>query len=103
MSIDFTTSRNDIPYDDLVPRLAPYGIIGRSEQKDAIFLTDGVEGSIWAYRGNDGTLACLTSYAPNGNCGLVLGAIREAFDTQIAVLTGYKIEHDLAGEPWRGQ
>ncbi len=106
MSIEFVTSRKDIPFADLLPRLAPLGITEhektKGESEDEIFLTDNETGGLWAYRGEDGMLCALTCYMSNGNPGHVLCAIRRAFDTQIAVWDGYQIETDLAGEPWTG-
>jgi hypothetical protein len=105
MSTDFIPSRKDIPFNELVPRLAPFGIterVSKGTTDDSIFLTDNETGGIWVYKGKDGMLCVLTCYMQNGNPGRVLGAIRRAFDTQIAICDGYKIEVDLAGEPWRG-
>jgi len=105
MSIDFCVSRKDIPFTELLPRLASYGITlspsGDREER-MMFLTENKEGGIWVYAGEDGMLCALTCYMRNGNPGRVLGAIRKAFDTQIAVYDGYKIETDLAGTPWSG-
>jgi hypothetical protein len=104
MSIDFCVSRKDIPFTELLPRLAPYGItLSPSADRDErmMFLTDNKNGGIWVYASEDGMLCALTCYASNGQPGHVLGAIRQAFDTQIAVSDGYKIEVDLAGNPWR--
>jgi hypothetical protein len=102
MSIDLVVSRKNIPYRDLLPRLAPHGITASREKDGAMFLTDNETGGIWVYAGEDGMLCALTCYASNGNPGHVLGAIRQAFDTQIAICDGCKIEVDLAGEPRRG-
>lgn len=97
--------QEQIPFAELLPRLAPYGI-SESPSADkfegAMFLTDKKMGGIWVYAGEDGMFCAMTSYAPNGNPGRVLCAIREAFDTQIAIDDGYEIEVDLAGDPWRG-
>lgn len=105
MSTDFVTSRKDISFTELLPRLTPHGITklpSADNNERAMFLTDGKEGGIWVYAGEDGMLCALTHYMPNGNPGRVLGAIRKAFDTQIAICDGYKIETDLASEPWVG-
>lgn len=106
MSVDLVTSRRDIPFTDLLPRLAAFGItelVGEGTNDRAIFLTDSKNGGLWAYAGDDGMLCALTCYGSNGQPGPVLGAIRQAFDTQIAICDGYKIKCDLAGEPWRGK
>jgi hypothetical protein len=105
MSIDYVASRKNIPLADLLPRLAPFGITEmptKDKKEYAVLLTDGVNGGLWAYKGEDGMLFSMTCYMSNGNPGRVLGAIRQAFDTQIAIFDGEKIEVDLAGDPWRG-
>jgi hypothetical protein len=102
MSTDFVTSRKDIPFNELVERLLPFGITAVLRGGKGIVVTDNEHGSIWANEGKDGMLCALTCYAGNGMPGKILGAIRKAFDTQIAICDGYKIEFDLAGEPWKG-
>jgi hypothetical protein len=104
MSIDFVINRRDVPFNELVPRLAPFGIterVGENTRDNAIFLTDNETGGIWAYKGEDGMFCAMTCYAPNGNPGRVFAAIRKAFDVQIAVCSGYKIKTDLAGHRWQ--
>jgi hypothetical protein len=102
MGIDFITSK-DIPFNELGPRLAKYGIKAHPMESGQVFLSDGetlygecITG-VTAWPGTDGMLSSLTKgYGP------IWGMIREEFDTQIAVLTGYPITHDVAGEPWKG-
>jgi hypothetical protein len=99
MSIDFCVSRKDIPFAGC--RVwHPYGITQSPSADDVMFLTDNKNGGIWVHASEDGMLCALTCYASNGQPGPVLGAIRQAFDTQIAICDGYKIETDLAGNPW---
>lgn len=107
MSIDFVTSRRDIPFAELLPRLAPYDITcSRSEpsSSSSMFLIDKeTGGGVWVCAGEDGMLSSLTWYTYNGVPRDIFGAIIEVFDTQIAVYDDlFKIDVDLAGEPWRG-
>ena len=96
MSTYYATTK-DIPFNELVPRLAPFGItqmkIWRHPRAkrpiDAIRLTDRKTGSLWAYMNEkDGTLLRLGSHAGEGGVNdgdpkRILTAICEAFDTQI--------------------
>ena len=102
MSTYYATTK-DIPFNELVPRLAPFGItqmkIWRHPRAkrpiDAIRLTDRKTGSLWAYMNEkDGTLLRLGSHAGEGGVNdgdpkRILTAICEAFDTQI-IETAYK-------------
>jgi hypothetical protein len=65
MSIDFITNRRDIPFNELVPRLAHFGITEKVISRinapvpGAIFLTDGVEGGLWVEPSKDRMLGSI--------------------------------------------
>ena len=86
MSTDYVTMK-EIPFDDLFDgRLEKFGVREHIKDDEASdtrrCLTDG-NNYLWTYASEDRTLACLTRFFPNGAPEKILGAIAEAFDTDI--------------------
>jgi hypothetical protein len=86
MSTDYYTGK-EIPFNQLLPRLAPFGIIKSPTAVDKgdgamNLMTANGEASLWATRAPNGMLSYLTRYAGQRPY-LIFCAISDAFDTNI--------------------
>jgi hypothetical protein len=87
MSIDFHLL-NNVPANELFDgRLEEYGVSEHTNPEETTetfrCLTDHCCNYLWVHVGDDGFVAGLTRYAPNGNPSNILEAIAEICDTQI--------------------
>ena len=86
MSINIRTTENILFVDLFDGRLERYRVREHIKPEDTSnktrILTDG-ENFLWVFAAEDGSLDCMTRYAPNGHPGRILVAIAKSFDTEI--------------------